>query len=98
MHSRLGKSDLELLGKGEESSRFALERAQVPQPDRRQSTRYSPTRDIACLGWWEGLQFQTVRVQLQNISLGGAGSPPGRYDQNRRRSGFVWQGRMSRNG
>src|SRR5271166_1579414 len=41
-------------------------------PDRRCSFRYSPTSDLACLGWWEGGQLRTAQVRLRNISMGGA--------------------------
>ena len=80
-----GKSDLELLGKGEESSRFALERAQVPQPDRRQSTRYSPTRDIACLGWWKDCNFKRYECNSRTSAWGGVRVSSGSaYHQNRK--------------
>jgi hypothetical protein len=59
----------------------------MAQADRRCSFRYSPTRDLACLGWWEGGQFRTARVQLRNISTGGALVSLG---QERQGSGKVW--------
>jgi hypothetical protein len=40
--------------------------------DRRRSLRYNTPRDLACLGWWERGQFQTTRVQIRNLSTGGA--------------------------
>lgn len=59
----------------------------MPSPDRRSSFRYSPTRDLACLGWWDGRQFRTARVQLRNISTDGALVSLG---QERPDSGKVW--------
>jgi hypothetical protein len=59
----------------------------MPSPDRRCSFRYSPTRDLACLGWWDGRQFRTARVQLRNISTDGALVSLG---QERPDSGKVW--------
>jgi len=56
-------------------------------PDRRCSLRYSPTRDLACLGWWDGRQFRTARVQLRNISTDGTLVSLG---QERPDSGKVW--------
>ena len=56
-------------------------------PDRRCSLRYSPTRDLACLGWWDGRQFRTARVQLRNISTDGTLVALG---QERPDSGKVW--------
>ena len=59
----------------------------MPPPDRRCSLRYSPTRDLACLGWWEGGQFRSARVHLRNISTDGALVSSG---QERPGSGKVW--------
>lgn len=59
----------------------------MPNPDRRRSFRYHPSRDQACLGWWGAGQFRTARVRLTNISTDGALISVG---QERPESGKVW--------
>ncbi len=44
----------------------------MPQNERRNAYRYTPTRDKLRLGWWDGQQFRTISARLKCLSFSGS--------------------------
>ncbi len=44
----------------------------MARKERRDSHRYTPVMEQACLGWWEGREFRSVSARLRNLSSSGA--------------------------
>jgi hypothetical protein len=55
--------------------------------ERRSTPRYTPLRNLARLGWWEGTQFRSIPARLHNISIGGAALST---EEDRPEAGSVW--------